>query len=111
MARIEEYAQYIEAILRNYGQYRPTYGDVEVQLVMDRERHHYQLLNVGWRGNQRVRGCVLQLDIKDGKIWIQHDGTETGVANELVEMGVPKSDIVLAFHAPYKRPYTGFAVN
>lgn len=111
MARIEDYAYYVEEIIRRYGQYKPAYGDVEVQTVLDRENHHYQLLNVGWHKNQRIRGCVLHIDIKDDKIWIQHDGTETGVANELVEMGVPKQDIVLAFHAPYKRLYTGFASN
>ena len=49
--------------------------------------------------------------IKDEKIWIQYDGTEIGTANELVELGVPKEDIILAFHAPYKRPYTGFGVG
>ena len=54
---------------------------------------------------------MLHIDIKEGKIWIQHDGTEIGIANELVEMGVPKQDIVLAFHAPYKRQYTGFAID
>jgi hypothetical protein len=53
----------------------------------------------------------LHLDIKDGKIWIQHDGTEIGIANELVKLGVPKEDIVLAFHEPFVRPYTGFAVG
>ena len=52
-----------------------------------------------------------KLILKNGKIWIQHDGTEIGVANELVEWGVPKEDIVLAYHAPYKRQYTGFAVE
>jgi hypothetical protein len=111
MARVEDYSAYVEELIKRYGKYKPAYGDVEVQMVFDRENHHYQLLNVGWNKNQRIRGCVLHLDIKDGKIWIQHDGTEVGVANELVEMGVPKQDIVLAFHAPYKRPYTGFAVN
>jgi hypothetical protein len=50
------------------------------------------------------------MDIKDSKIWIQHDGTESGVANELVELGVSKEDIVLAYHPPYKRAYTTFAV-
>ncbi|HEX6384245.1 MAG TPA: element excision factor XisI family protein, partial [Anaerolineae bacterium] len=35
---------------------------------------------------------------------------EIDIANELVKSGVPKEDIVLAFHAPYKREYTGFAV-
>jgi len=49
-------------------------------------------------------------DIREDKIWIQEDRTEAGVASELAEMGVPKDAIVLAFHAPYKRPYTGFAV-
>ena len=66
---------------------------------------------MGWNKLQRVRGCVLHIDIKDDKIWIQHDGTEVGVANELIELDVPKHDIVLAFHPPYKRPYTGFASN
>jgi hypothetical protein len=53
----------------------------------------------------------MHIDIKNGKIWIQHHGTEVGDANELVELGVPKEDIVLAYHAPYQRQYTGFAVN
>jgi hypothetical protein len=48
---------------------------------------------------------------KDGKIWIQHDGTEIGIANQLVELGIPKSDIVLAFHSPFKRQFTEFAVG
>jgi hypothetical protein len=111
MARVDEYPRYVEQIIKRYARYKPVYGDVEVQTVLDRENHHYQLLNVGWNKNRRIRGCVLHIDVKDGKIWFQHDGTESGVANELVEMGVPKKDIVLAFHAPYKRPYTGFGVN
>jgi len=49
--------------------------------------------------------------IKDGKIWSERDGTEIGVANELVEAGVPKQDIVLAFNAPYKRKFTELAVD
>jgi hypothetical protein len=54
---------------------------------------------------------VLHLDIKKGKIWIQYDGTEVGIADELVKLGVPKKDIVLAFHDPLLREYTGFAVG
>lgn len=51
------------------------------------------------------------VDIKDNKIWIQRDGTEIGIANELVAAGVSKEDIVLGFHAPYKREFTDFAVG
>jgi hypothetical protein len=54
---------------------------------------------------------VLHIDIKNGKIWIQHDGTEDGIANEFVALGVPKEDIVLAYHIQYRRKHTGFAVS
>ena len=60
--------------------YKPSYGEVEVQTIFDWERDHYQLLNVGWDGKKRIRGCVLQIDIKNEKIWIQHDGKEIGIA-------------------------------
>ncbi|HEX7447902.1 MAG TPA: element excision factor XisI family protein [Pirellulales bacterium] len=32
----------------------------------------------------------IHVDIRGGKIWIQHDGTEDGIADRLVEAGVPK---------------------
>ncbi len=82
-----------------------------MQTIFDRENDHYELVNLGWNAHKRIRGCLLHIDIKDGKIWIQHDGTEDGVAADLVEMGIPKEDIVLAFHPPYKRKDTGFAEN
>jgi len=87
-----------------------TTGEVELQLIFDTERDHYQLVHAGWHQHRRKYGCLIHMDIKAGKIWIQHDGTERGVANELVELGVPKEHIVLAYQPPYKRPYTAFAV-
>ncbi|MHC5597432.1 MAG: element excision factor XisI family protein [Nostoc sp.] len=56
-------------------------------------------------------GTVLHLDIIDEKIWIQQDGTEVEIANELVESGVPREDIVLGFQLPSLRKYTDFAVS
>jgi hypothetical protein len=111
MARVDDYRRYVQQLLTQYGQYKPAYGEVEVELIFDMVNDHYQLVTVGWRNQQRVHGCVAHLDLKDGKIWIQHDGTEVGLANELVNLGVPKEDIVLAFHAPAKRRYTEFAVS
>ena len=62
------------------------------------------MLHLGWDEQKRVYGFVIHVDIKkDGKVWIQRDRTEAGVANELVAAGVPKEDIVLAFKAPYVR--------
>jgi len=111
MAKLDEYRNHIEKLIKEYGNYKPSYGDIEVQMLFDREHDHYQLANIGWHEHRRIRGCVLHLDIKNDKIWIQHDGTEVGIAHELVTLGVPKEDIVLAYHAPYMRKHTGFAVD
>lgn len=42
-----------------------------------------QVVYVGWKRNGiRDYGYLLHLDIKDGKIWIQYDGTEDRIAND-----------------------------
>jgi hypothetical protein len=58
-----------------------------------------------------IYATIVHIDIRNGKIWVQYDGTEEGMANRLLELGVPRDDIVLAFHPPYKRQYTNFAVG
>lgn len=104
------YPEVVQKILKNHvGNSLNT--QTEVQLIFDPERNRYQLLHIGWEDLKRVFGCIIYVEIKDGKIWIERDGTEIGVANELLEAGIPKHDIVLAFHAPYKRQYTEFAVG
>lgn len=50
-------------------------------------------------------------DRQDDKIWIQQDRTDTGIAEELVEFGVPKTDIVLAFKSGFTRKFTEYAVS
>lgn len=64
---------------------------------------------VGWDGAQRVHGSVVHIDIIDGKVWIQRDGTKHGIAEELVAAGIPRDHIVLAFHPPDLRQYTDYA--
>jgi XisI protein len=113
-AIVDQYRQYIRQLLSERAQRSSMYQyaeEYDVQTIFDTEHDHYQLLYVGWRGEKRDFGCVLHLDIKNGKIWIQHDGTEIGIANQLVELGVPRQDIVLAFHEPYIRQFTDFGVG
>jgi hypothetical protein len=113
MASVEQYRQHIQQLLvARAERSRQSNSQVEAQTIFDRDQDHYQLVYVGWRRNgDRDYGCLLHLDVKDGKIWIQYDGTEGGIANELVELGVPKEDIVLAYHPPSIRKLTEFAVS
>jgi hypothetical protein len=111
MARLEQYRHLIQRILTQHAQIPPAYGEIERQTIFDTERDHYQLVNTGWENHRRVYGCLIHVDIRDEKFWVQYDGTEAGIANQLVELGVPKQDIVLAFQSPFMRQLTEFAVS
>lgn len=110
MDKLAHYRQTIQALLTDYVKTPIANGEIESQTVFDIQRDHYQVMDVGWDGHRRVHGCVLHLDIKDGKIWIQHNATEIRIGHELMARGVPKEDIILGFQPPYAREYTEFGV-
>lgn len=111
MDKVEQYRQFVQQILTEHAEVSNPTDTVKAELIFDTERDHYQLSYVGWQGDKRVFGPVLHFDIEDGKIWIQYNGTEDSVAERLVEMGVPATDIVIGFHSAFKRQFTCYAVN
>ncbi len=112
MDKLSLYKQYIQELLTERAKLRSPNDPVESETIFDTKSDRYQLVNVGCKDSStRIYGCVLHVDIKDGKIWVQHDGTEDAIADQLVARGVPKQDIVLAYHAPHVRQYTEFAVG
>lgn len=110
MDKLDHYRTCIQTLLEQHSQPIINSGEVEDELLFDTVRDHYQLMSVGWKGLHRVYHTVLHFDIKDGKIWLQQNTTDIDVGQELIDMGVPKEDIVLGLHPPYKRPYTGYGV-
>ncbi|HXU37263.1 MAG TPA: XisI protein [Blastocatellia bacterium] len=111
MDKLDRYRDAIERILTEYAQIRYSYGNLENRLLFDRERDQYAIISLGWNEKHREHGVVAHLEIKDGKVWIQEDNTESGVATDLEPAGIPKEDIVLGFRHPQLRPYTEYAVR
>jgi len=111
MDKLEHYREILHKLLEDFAKLGDADNTVETQIIADTVRDHYQLLQVGWQNDWRIYGCILHLDIKDGKIWLQHNGTEDDIPAQLVQMGVPKTDIVVGFHSPFKRQFTEYAVR
>ena len=109
MDTLEHYRHVITNIITEYAKFPYAYGDIDRQIVLDTNHDHYLLMAVGW-DQGRVHSCVIHVDIIDSKFWIQRDGTEYGIAQELLDAGVPKEYIVAAFKSPGIRQYTGLAV-
>ncbi len=110
MDRINEYGVIIARIFDRIAAQIPEDDEVRTERNYDVERGHYALLRVGWRDTRRIHGIVIHADVRGDKVWIEHDGTEDGIVDGLLDAGIPREQIVLAFHPLYKRPYTGFAV-
>ena len=110
MDTLETYQKIIEDILNEYIKIPYSNRQLETKLIIDRTATNYIVMTLGWQGEERVHGCIIHIEIIDRKIWIQRDGTEYGIANELVAAGIPKDKIVLAFHPEDVRQYTDFAI-
>jgi XisI protein len=110
--KLIEYPNLIKRILTEYAELsnRHPNPDIETFLIVNESKAHYILMNLGWQNGERVSGMTVYVRIKEGRFWVEEDWTEDGIASDLVSAGVPKEDIVLAFHEPRMRQYTEFAV-
>ena len=106
----DRYRDIIERVLQEYAAFFAAEDGVEQQLIFDRQQGHYLLVESGWQQRRRIYGTFIHLDLIDDKVWIQHDGTEDGVAYELEAAGIPKQQIVLAFKSLERRQLTEYAV-
>ena len=112
MDKVTEYPKLIKRILTEYVELstRHPHPGIETFLIVDESKAHYIWMNLGWQNGDRVTGMTVYVRIQDSKFWIEEDWTENGIATDLVRSGVPKEDIVLAFHEPKMRQYKDFAV-
>ncbi len=111
MDTLTHYREIVQKVLMPLTEYRYAGLDAVNEIIFDTVNDRYLVVTVGWEGRRRrIYGSVVQLDIINGKVWVQSDNTEDGIAYDLEEFGIPKSDIVLAFHPESVRQHTGYAV-
>jgi hypothetical protein len=110
--KITHYRQIIRELLLPFAERHYANADITNEVVLDETNDRYLVMSVGWQGrSKRIHGCLIHLDIINGKVWIQRDGTEDGIGYDLEAAGIPKSDIVPAFHPESVRVHTGYAVT
>lgn len=110
MDRDNTYRAIVKRVLQEVAEMTPSEETIRTELVFDDANGHYQLGQVGWEGKRRVDDVFLHVDVLDGKVWLQHDGTDLRIAEDFLRAGIPKEHIVLAFHHPSRRADTEFAV-
>jgi len=109
MDELEKIRCAAEEILLKYTKLPFAEEGIETEVVFERQRDRYLLVEVGWENGMRVHQTVVHLDIINGKVWIQLDKTEHGIANDLLENGLSKNKIVLGFRSETLRKMSEFA--
>lgn len=110
---MEKIKKYEKAILNILASQRPVIlQDPDCYVVTDNKNHHYQILIDGWGAKEKHSLTVfMHFHIKpNGKIYILENHSSTDVGEELLEQGIAKSDIVLAFLPDYAREDSGYAM-
>ena len=110
MDNLSRYRKAIKKVLSHHAEYTPSHGQIETNPIFDTRKDHYLLVDSGWDRTGRVHAVVLHLCIKNDKVWIERDGTQEGITEELLNSGIPQTDIVLGFYRPNRRKITDFAV-
>ncbi|MBP0015532.1 MAG: XisI protein [Roseofilum sp. SBFL] len=112
MDKLIHYQTLIKNILTEYDRISAQVPDPDIDevLMFDDDRSQYLWFNIGWKNSRRIKAVSVYVRIKNEKIYIEEDWTEEGIATELLREGVPKEDIVLAFHSPETRKFMDFAI-
>lgn len=111
MDKLNRYKKLVQEILQKYADLfnETDQTEIEVHTVFDESANRYMVYRTGWLDTRRIRSATLYARLHEGKIWIEEDGTEEGIATDLLAAGVPNDDIVLGFRHPDLRALTEFA--
>jgi hypothetical protein len=99
----------LKGLFEEWQKWPSTESYFEISKVWDEKNHIYMLLLVGWEGYKRIYSVFLHVEIRNQKFWIEHDQTPNGFACDLVDNGISKDRIVLAFKHPELRVYSEYA--
>ena len=102
--KVNHYRRILQEIIERHAQMATEPPQPESFVVSDTVHDHYLLLDVGWEANKRAHYIVIHLRLKDGKVYIEEDGIEYGIARDLLDAGIPAEDIIVATHSPRPMP-------
>lgn len=111
MERVTKYKSIVKEVVSNILKPENENDPVKNQFIIDEKKGHFIVLMNGWQDESRFYGCLIHVEVKENsRVWVHEDRTDQIVIDKLLEKGIPKSDIVVGFHAPIMRSDTEFAI-
>ncbi|HMQ49032.1 MAG TPA: element excision factor XisI family protein [Saprospiraceae bacterium] len=113
MEKVALYRSIAKLIIAALGQKKGvSKHKIRYQTIFDEQNGNYILLRNGWKGSIRFYNIIVHIEVdENGLVWLHQDNTDLIIADLLMEKGIPRDHIVLAFHPPIARPDTTFATG
>ncbi len=92
-----KYREIIEQVIARYARLRPSHGDIRLDVVFDEVRNRYALMQAGWDRGRRVRGNLVYITLQGEKVYIEYDGIEHSITQDLISRGINEENIILSF--------------
>ncbi len=113
--KIEKYQIILTDYLESLAAQRNNLPNIKLkyEVIADTKRNHFQLTRLGWHHHKFNFLVLIHFDLnpETGKVWIQQNNTEWLVADDLIDKGIPPTDIVLGFKPEYLRALSSFALQ
>jgi hypothetical protein len=93
----QDYRTAVKRVIETYAKFRPSHGNIRLDVLFDDTHDRYALMQVGWDRGRRVRGNLIYITLQDGNVIVEYDGIEHGITDDLINQGVTEQDIILAF--------------
>ncbi|MEM8525586.1 MAG: element excision factor XisI family protein [Bacteroidota bacterium] len=100
MTKQESYSNILSAFVTDFAEkYEQAPSGLSTIALIDKERHHYQALMLGYNEEQEKFSFVVafHLDLIEDQVWVQANNTDWDFSNDLLERGVSEKDIVIGW--------------
>jgi hypothetical protein len=104
--KLNRYKRICRQIVERHAAMPSEPTSVESLAVCDSESGNYLLMDIGWYPKERAHYVVVHLRVKGGKVWVEYDGVEYGIAKDLIEAGIPEEDVVWPSNERDRRRFT-----
>jgi hypothetical protein len=97
MDTVAQQRQIVKQVIEYYANFQPSHGNIRLDTVFDEAQGRYALMQIGWDRTKRINGNLIYITLRDSKIWIEYDGMEQGITDDLISSGIPEEQIVHAW--------------
>jgi len=106
LTKLDRYRQLLRQVVERHAAMKPSDRQIDSIAICDPSNDNYLMMDVGYDHVGRADDVIIHLRLRaDGKVLIEYDGIEYGIARDLLEAGVAREDILLNMY-PTPRPLT-----